>query len=347
MTSKGQHHAAEEERIRLAHGGGGQLMRDLVRDLFAANFAAQGAQTVLEDAALLSPPTEGQLAFTTDTFVVTPMFFPGGNVGNLAINGTVNDLAMVGATPMALSVALILEEGLLLSDLRQVVSTMARAAKEAGVPIVTGDTKVVARGQGDGIYVNTTGVGLVRPGIQLSASKVSPGDDLVVSGPLGDHGVAVMSCRAGLAFEADLSSDCAALNGLVEAMLQACPEIHAMRDPTRGGLASVLNEFAEDSRVTIELEESALPVRPVVHAACETLGLDPLHVPCEGRLVAAVPHERCDELLAVMRDHPLGEGAQRIGSVVDGQRPQVVMTTSVGGQRLVDLPAGELLPRIC
>jgi hydrogenase expression/formation protein HypE len=341
----------DDARIRLAHGGGGWLMRELVRDLFAATFlpAGAGRDAVLEDAAVLDvPPGGGRLAFTTDTFVVDPLFFPGGNVGDLAVNGTVNDLAMMGAVPAALSVAMVLEEGFPLERLREIVATIARAAAAARVRVATGDTKVVGRGQADGVYVNTSGIGWVRDGARPSAGGLRPGDRLILSGPIGDHGVAVMSRRAGLSFEADLVSDTAPLADLVGAMLDASLEVHALRDPTRGGLAAVLNELAEDSRVAIDLEEAAIPVRPVVLAACETLGLDPMHVPCEGRLVAAVAPGAVDAVLAAMRGRADGAGATVIGEVrAAAERHEVVLHTVVGGARLVDLPAGELLPRIC
>ncbi len=334
-----------EGLIRLAHGGGGRLMRELVRDLFARAFGGGEAPEVMEDAALLE--VEGRLAFTTDTFVVDPLFFPGGDVGDLAINGTVNDLAMRGARPLALSAAAVIEEGFPLAKLERIVATMARAARAAGVSVVTGDTKVVPRGGADGLYINTSGVGLVPPGREVSAGNLRPGDRLVVSGPIGDHGVAVMSRRAGLSFEADVTSDSAPLNGLVEAMFAASTELHALRDPTRGGLAAALIEQAEDSAVSIEVDEAAIPVRPVVRAACETLGLDPLHVPCEGRLVATIPPGAVEVVLAAMRAHPAGREAAIIGEVLAGEPGEVRLRTTIGGLRPVDLPSGELLPRIC
>ncbi len=338
----------ETPRVQLAHGGGGQLMRELVRDFFAATFAEDGADAVLNDAAIIDVSGEpGQLVFTTDTFVVHPIFFPGGNVGDLAINGTINDLAMMGGAPRGLSVAMILEEGFPLSELRVIVETMARAVEEAGTRVVTGDTKVVARGQADGIYINTSGVGIAPPGLELSAAGLKPGDRIIVSGPIGDHGVAVMSQRAGLSFSADVSSDTAPLCGLVATMVDASQQIHAMRDPTRGGLAAALCELAEDSKVAIDLKEESIPVRPVVRAACETLGFDPLHVPCEGRLVASVHPDAADTVLAAMQQHTRGADATIIGEVRASDRPRVVLQTAVGGKRLVDLPAGELLPRIC
>lgn len=339
--------SSEIERVRLAHGGGGRLMRELVRDLFAAAFAEGGASAVLEDAALLQPPPGARLAFTTDTFVVDPLFFPGGDLGELAINGTVNDLATRGATPRWLSVAMILEEGLELEILRRIVASMAAAAVTAGVQVVTGDTKVVARGQADKLYVNTTGVGVIPDGVELSATKLAPGDRLLISGPIGDHGIAVMSRREGLAFEADVVSDTAPLADLVSSMLAASRQLHTLRDPTRGGLAATVCELAEDAGLAIDLDEASIPVRPVVRAASETLGLDPLHLPCEGRLLAACGADDADALLAAMRRHPRGEGAAVIGQVRAGTRAEVVLHTRVGGARLVDLPAGELLPRIC
>jgi hydrogenase expression/formation protein HypE len=339
---------SDAEYIRLAHGGGGRLMRDLVRGLFAAHFADSGAETVLEDAAVIDQTTRGgQIAFTTDTFVVDPLFFPGGNVGDLAVNGTVNDLAMRGAHPLALSVAMIIEEGFPFSPLREIVGSIAAAARVAGVRIVTGDTKVVGRGQVDRLFVNTSGVGVVPPGVNLSAAGLEPGDRIIVSGPIGDHGIAVMSRRGGLSFEADIRSDTAPLADLVRCMVAESKQIHAMRDPTRGGLAAALCELAEDSRVRIELDEKSIPVRPVVRAACETLGFDPLHVPCEGRLVAVVHPDATDIVLTVMRRHPHGKDAAVVGEVRAGERSEVLLRTRVGGKRRVDLPAGELLPRIC
>lgn len=331
--------------VRLAHGGGGRLMRRLVQEVFAAAFAPGGAGEVLEDAAVVD--VAGSLAFTTDTFVVKPLFFPGGNIGHLAVNGTVNDLAMRGAVPVALSAAMVIEEGFPLSTLREIVTSMREAARVARVQVVTGDTKVVGHGEADGLFVNTSGIGIVPPGVHLSSGNLRPGDRIIVSGPIGDHGIAILSRRAGLSFEADVRSDTAPLADLVGCMLRASRRIHALRDPTRGGLAATLCELAADSRVRIEIEEHAIPVRPVVRAACETLGLDPLHVPCEGRLIAALPPDAVDAVLAAMRQQPLGMDAAVVGSVLSSARSEVVLHTRVGGTRLVDLPAGELLPRIC
>lgn len=340
--------ARDDDVVRLAHGGGGTLMRKLVRELFAPAFSGErGGLGPFEDAAVEPAPASGRLAFTTDGFVVDPPFFPGGSIGDLAVNGTVNDLAMMGARPRLLSVGMIIEEGTALEDLRAVVADMARAAARAGVRVVAGDTKVVPRGKGDGVYVTTSGIGEVPAGVELSAAKLEPGDAILLSGPIGDHGVAVMSKRAGLSFEADVRSDTAPLSDLVAAMLAACPRIHAMRDPTRGGLAAALLELAEDSRVDLELEEAAVPVRPAVRAACDLLGLDPLHVPCEGRLVAALPGADAAPVLAAMRGLPEGEGAVLVGRVTGAGPGRVSLRTRVGGLRLVDLPAGELLPRIC
>jgi hydrogenase expression/formation protein HypE len=339
---------ADSDTVRMAHGGGGLAMRELVRDLFATAFAPLAdAHLVLEDAAVLPCPRTSRLAFTTDAFVVEPAFFPGGNIGDLAVNGTVNDLAMMGAKPLFLSSAFVIEEGFAMEDLRRIVGSMAEAARRAEVRVVAGDTKVVPRGRGDGVYIATSGVGEVPEGVSLSASALEPGDRIVVSGPVGDHGVAVMSRRAGLSFEAEVESDTASLAGLVSTMLEAGGRIRAMRDPTRGGLAAALHELAEDSGVSIEVEEAAIPVRPAVRRACDLLGFDPLHVPCEGRLVASLAEDGADEVLAAMRAHPLGRDAATIGRVGGRGKGRVTMRTTVGGTRLVDLPAGELLPRIC
>ncbi len=288
-----------------------------------------------------------RLAFTTDSFVVRPLFFPGGDIGKLAVHGTVNDLAVGGAIPRYLSAAFILEEGLPLEDLKRIVASMREACDAAGVAIVTGDTKVVDHGKGDGVFITTTGIGLVPEGRSLSIRNARPGDRILVSGTLGDHGIAIMSMREGIEFETILESDTAALAGLTEAMLQACPDIRCMRDPTRGGLSSTLNELAAASRVGVRLAESAIPVRPEVHAACEMLGLDPLYVANEGKLIAVVPPQHADHLLEVMRAHPLGRNAAMIGEVVAEPAGLVLMRSLVGGERVVTLLGGEQLPRIC
>lgn len=333
-------------RVDLNHGSGGRATAELIESLFARAFdnpwLAQGHDsTVLE-----LPP--GRLVVSTDSFVVSPPFFPGGDIGRLAVHGTVNDLAMSGARPLYLTCAFILEEGFALADLKRVVDSMAEAATAAEVAIVAGDTKVVERGKGDGIFINTTGVGVVPPGVGVPAgSQARPGDAVLVSGPLGDHGVAILSTREGLEFETPVVSDTAALHGLVAAMQAAVPELHVLRDPTRGGLAAALNEIAQQSGVGMLLEEAAIPVRPEVAAACELLGLDPLHVANEGKLVALCAPEHAQRLLEAMRGHPLGRESARIGTVTEDPRLLVRMRTAFGGQRIVDWPSGEQLPRIC
>lgn len=331
--------------VEMGHGAGGRDMNDLITDLFVAEFA-NDVLTGEEDQAILSVPA-GRLAVSTDGFVVSPLFFPGSDIGALSVNGTVNDVAMGGADPFALSVSFILEEGLPLADLHRIACSMAEAARIAGVRIVTGDTKVVERGKGDGVFISTTGFGMVREGVALSARGVRPGDKVLVSGSMGDHGVAIMASRAGFDFETDIVSDCAALNGLSAALLDAAPNTRAMRDPTRGGLAAVLNEVAQSSRVGITIREACLPVKPGVQGACEILGLDPLYVANEGKLVAFVPPEEAEAALAAMRAHPLGAEASILGEVTDDPDCFVEMETAFGGRRMVDWIAGEQLPRIC
>jgi hydrogenase expression/formation protein HypE len=331
--------------IVMGHGAGGKMMNDLIRHLFAAEFQ-NFLLGQMADATTLDL-NGGRLAFTTDSFVVSPLFFPGGDIGELAVNGTVNDLAMSGAKPLFLSAGFILEEGLPMETIGRVTRSMARACRAAGVQVATGDTKVVNRGHGDGIYINTSGIGTVAAGIQVAPGNAQPGDTIIVSGTMGDHGVAVMSVREGLTFETEIRSDTAPLHGLVQAMLEACPDIHCLRDLTRGGLAAVLNELAEASRVGIEFEETKVPVRGAVLAACEMLGLDPLFIANEGKLVAFVPERQAERCLAAMRTQPYGQDAAMIGRVVAEHPGMVVARTSVGGSRVVDLPAGELLPRIC
>jgi hydrogenase expression/formation protein HypE len=306
----------------------------------------------LEDQATLSLDSGSgvagpRLAFTTDAFVVRPLFFPGGDIGRLAVHGTVNDLAVGGARPLFLSAAFILEEGLPLADLQRIVASMRAACTEAGVALVNGDTKVVDRGKGDGVYIATSGIGLVPEGRSLSIHHARPGDRVLVSGTLGDHGIAIMSVREGLEFETVLESDTAPLTGLVEALLKACPRTRCMRDPTRGGLSSVLNELALASRVGVELEEAAIPLRPEVRGACEMLGLDPLYVANEGKLVAVVPPEDADRALEALRNHPLGRAAALVGTVSAEHPGMVTMCSLVGGERVVSMLAGEQLPRIC
>lgn len=337
--------ATEDERILLGHGSGGRLTSQLIERLILPSLR-NPVLDALDDQAMLSVP-QGRVAFTTDSFVVSPIFFPGGDIGELAVNGTINDLAMGGARPTALSLALILEEGMPLVDLRRVIASVKRASERAGVPIVTGDTKVVGRGSGDQIFINTTGIGLVPPGRELGAAHVQPGDAVLVSGTLGDHGVAILSQREGLGLEGDLRSDTAPLHGLVETLLEVCPEVHAMRDPTRGGLAATLVEIATRQNLGIRIDESALPIRDEVRGVCELFGLDPLLVANEGKLVAFVPAQRAPIALDAMRSHPLGKHATCIGTVTPDRGCPVVMNTAVGGQRIVDLPYAEQLPRIC
>ncbi|HEX8991040.1 MAG TPA: hydrogenase expression/formation protein HypE [Anaerolineales bacterium] len=331
--------------IVMGHGAGGKMMNDLIRHLFAAEFHNE-LLGQLADATVIDPGA-GRLAFTTDSFVVSPLMFPGGNIGELAVNGTVNDLAMSGATPLYLSAGFILEEGLPMETLGRICASMARACSAAGVQIAAGDTKVVNKGHGDGIYINTSGIGRVPEGVEIGPGGARPGDVVMVSGTMGDHGIAIMSVREGLKFQTEIKSDTAPLNGLVAAMLANTRDIHCLRDATRGGLAAVLNELAQASNVGIEFEEPNVPVRPEVTAACEMLGLDPLFIANEGKLVAFVPEKDAASTLAVMREHPYGKEARIIGKVVEQHRGMVVARTSIGGSRVVDLPAGELLPRIC
>jgi hydrogenase expression/formation protein HypE len=336
------------DRVLLGHGSGGRLSNDLLTRLF---LPALGNDVLnrLEDQATCALPglTDARLAITTDSFVVRPIFFPGGDIGRLAVHGTVNDLAVGGAQPLFLTAAFILEEGLPLDDLRRIVISIKAAANEAGVTVVAGDTKVVDRGKGDQIFITTTGVGLVLADRALSVASAQPGDRVIVSGTIGDHGMAIMSVREGLEFETTLESDTAALNGLTEAMLHAVVGIRAMRDPTRGGVSSALNEMAVASGVGVELIETAIPLRDSVRGACEILGLDPLYVANEGKLLAIVAPSVADELLSVMRRHPLGRDAAIIGEITAGHPRTVVMRSVAGGTRVVPMLAGEQLPRIC
>ncbi len=331
--------------IVMGHGAGGKMMNDLIRHLFAAEFK-NDLLGQLADATVIDPGP-GRLAFTTDSFVVSPLSFPGGDIGELAVNGTVNDLAMSGATPLYLSAGFILEEGLPMETLGRLCASMARAARAAGVQIAAGDTKVVNKGHGDGIYINTSGIGRVPEGVGIGPAEAKPGDAVIVSGTMGDHGIAIMSVREGLKFQTEIKSDTAPLHGLVAAMLANTKDIHCLRDATRGGLGAVLNELALASNVGIEFEEPKVPVRPEVMAACEMLGLDPLFIANEGKLVAFLPEKYADSTLAVMQQHPYGKNARLIGKVVEQHRGMVIAKTSIGGSRVVDLPAGELLPRIC
>ncbi len=333
-------------QVDMAHGSGGRAMAQLIDELFAKHlgneYLAQG-----DDGALLPHPGEGRLVMATDSHVVSPLFFPGGDIGCLSVHGTINDVAVMGAKPLYLSAGFILEEGFKLADLARIVQSMAAASVEAGVPIVTGDTKVVERGKGDGVFITTTGVGVVAPGRELSGRHAQPGDAILVSGTLGDHGMAIMAERESLGFESPIVSDTAALHGLIEAMRASGADIHVLRDPTRGGLATTLNEIAKQSGVGMMLLEKDLPVTPAVNAACEFLGLDPLYVANEGKLVAICAESDAEKLLVAMRRHPLGADAAIVGSVHEDPYHFVQMTTAFGGKRIVDWLSGEQLPRIC
>jgi hydrogenase expression/formation protein HypE len=333
-------------QVDMAHGSGGRAMVQLIDELFARylgnEYLAQG-----DDGALLPAPGAGRLVMATDSHVVSPLFFPGGDIGCLSVHGTINDVAMMGARPLWLSAGFILEEGLKLADLARIVQSMAAAARAAGVPVVTGDTKVVERGKGDGVFITTTGVGIVAPGNELSGRHARPGDAILVSGTLGDHGMAIMAVRESLGFESPIVSDTAALHGLIEAMRASGAAIHVLRDPTRGGLATTLNEIARQSGVGMMLQEKALPVKPTVEAACEFLGLDPLYVANEGKLVAICAEPDAKMLLAAMRAHQLGADAAIVGTVHEDDHHFVQMTTAFGGKRIVDWLSGEQLPRIC
>ena len=336
--------------VTLAHGGGGKAMKDLIDDVFVAAFDPQ-APAPLEDQArfdLAELARHGdRLAFTTDSFVVDPLFFPGGDIGKLAVCGTVNDLAVGGARPLYLSCAVIVEEGTSVDLLRQVARSMAATAGNAGVRIVTGDTKVVQRGACDKLFVTTTGIGMIREGIALSVDAARPGDAVLVNGLLGDHGAAILCARGDMALDSLIESDCACLHGLIEALLTAAPGVRFVRDATRGGLATVLNEIAEASQVSIEIDEAATPIREQVKAFCEILGLDPLYLANEGKIVVIVPPAQVDAALAAMRAHPLGEAAGIIGRVGQDEAGRVTMRTVFGGRRIVDMLVGEQLPRIC
>lgn len=334
------------ETVQLAHGGGGRLSKTLVEELFVAAFD-NPLLNMLHDGALLDVGGE-RLAFSTDSFVVSPIFFPGGDIGAMAVHGTVNDLAMCGAQPLALSAGFILEEGFPMADLVRVTASMRAAALEAGVPVATGDTKVVDRGKGDGIYINTTGIGLVPEGIDVAPQRACPGDVVIVSGEIAVHGIAILSVREGLAFETELMSDSAALNGLVARILECgAGDVHVLRDPTRGGVASALNEIADAARVGIHLDERTIPLREDVRGACEILGLDPLYVANEGKCLVIVDPAAAEDVLAVMRSDPRGREAAIIGEVVDAHPGEVHLRTVVGGTRVVDMLSGEQLPRIC
>ncbi len=332
-------------RIDLTHGSGGRSMAQLIDDMFRKAFSNDMLNAGNDQACFEAP--KGRMVMTTDGFVISPIFFPGGNIGSLAVHGTVNDVAMGGAKPLYLSSSFIIEEGFPLADLKKIVESMAEAATQAGVKIVTGDTKVVEQGKGDGIFITTTGVGVVPDGVAPSGEKARPGDKILVNGTLGDHGVAIMSKRENLDFETEILSDSAALNQLVDKMITAVPGIRVLRDPTRGGLATVLNEIALQSDVGVKVFEDSIPLRPEVKGACELLGLDPLYVANEGKLLAVCAPEEAEKLLAAMKTDPLGKDAAIIGEIIEDDHNFVQMETSFGGGRIIDWLAGEQLPRIC
>ncbi len=336
--------------VTMAHGGGGSAMRKLIETMVLPAFN-NPLLAALEDQAQV-PLSElvahgDRLAFTTDSYVVTPMSFPGGDIGKLAVCGTVNDLAVSGALPLYLSCGLVIEEGLEMAQLSTIIDSIALHARSAGVSVVTGDTKVVERGAADKLFINTAGIGVVPAGVNISAGRAQPGDVLLFSGSLGDHGVAILLARNELALDAPVVSDCQPLHGLVAAMLKACPDIHCLRDATRGGVATVLNEFATGSRVGIRLREAAVPVKETVRGACEILGLDPLYLANEGKLVAVVPASHAEAVLAAMRGHPAGRDAAIVGEITAEPSGRVILSTAFGGNRVVDMLVGEQLPRIC
>ena len=331
--------------VLIAHGGGGKLSQQMIQKMIVPQFKNDFLEQ-LHDGAMFT--LDGvRVAFSTDSYVVNPIFFPGGDIGELAVNGTVNDLSMCGARPLYLSAAFIIEEGFAMDDLWRVIVSMQRAAEKAGVKLVTGDTKVVDRGKGDKIFVNTSGIGVVPEGIEVGSRNARIGDAVIVSGSIAVHGIAIMSVREGLEFESKIESDTAPLNGLVEAMFEATKNIHVLRDPTRGGVASALNEIAESSHVGIKIDEVAIPLTDPVRGACEILGLDPLYVANEGKLLAFVPQQDAGRVLSTMKQHPLGKDSAIIGEVVADHPSSVVMRTAIGGARVVDMLSGEQLPRIC
>ncbi len=331
--------------VVMGHGGGGKLSAELIQHLFLPAFDS-AALALLGDSSVLAQPA-GRIAVSTDSFVVRPLFFPGGNIGELAVNGTVNDVACSGATPLYLTAGFIIEEGFPLERLNAIAVSMAAAAKRAGVVLVAGDTKVVDRGHGDGVFINTSGIGVVADGVEIGPDRARAGDNVIVSGTIGDHGMAIMSVREGLEFESSIVSDSAALNHMIADVLASAPQVHTLRDPTRGGLAATLNEIAQASQVGIAYIESELPVNRSVAAACELLGMDPIYVANEGKVVAFVPADQTDVALEAMRRHPEGERATVIGTVVDAHPGMVVARTAIGGTRVVDTQIGEQLPRIC
>ena len=342
--------SSSNDIITLSHGAGGKAMRDLIDDLFVKGFANE-TLAALEDQArfdLSAICSAGkQLAMTTDSYVVDPLFFPGGDIGKLAVCGTVNDLAVGGAIPLYLSCGMIIEEGLPLETLRQVVLSMKTTADQAGIQIVTGDTKVVHKGAADKLFINTTGIGVIPAGIDIQAQRAKPGDAILINGFIGDHGAAIADARGELSLESNIQSDCQPLNDLIAQMLNTCPDIHCLRDATRGGLATVLNEFAEASQTCMNIDEKRLPVRAAVRGFCEILGLDPLYLANEGKLVAIVPAAAAETLLAIMRQHPAGKDSVCIGEVTQAPQGHMLLKTAFGGERLVDMLVGDQLPRIC
>jgi hydrogenase expression/formation protein HypE len=335
----------KDKRILLSHGAGGKLSHDLVQEIFMP-FFANDLLWALDDSAVI-PAGPSPIAFTTDSYVVKPLFFPGGDIGRLAICGTVNDLAMAGARPLGLSASFILEEGLLIEDLKQVLASMQGAAQEAGVKVVAGDTKVVEHGAAEGLYITTAGIGICPEGVHIGSARARPGDVVMVSGPLGDHEIAVLMARGEFSLQGEIESDCAPLNGLVEAMLKACPDIHCLRDPTRGGLATVLWEIAASAKVGVVIDEGEVPIRDGVRAVCDLLGFDPYYLSNEGRLVAFVPEDAASGVLQAMQAHPLGGEAAIIGKVVAENAGRVLLRTGIGGHRLLEPLSGEQFPRIC
>ncbi len=335
----------EYKNVLLAHGGGGKLSHQLIKDMFASQFKNELIEP-LHDGAIFSVGG-ARLAFSTDSYVINPIFFPGGDIGKLAVNGTVNDLSMCGARPLYLSSAFIIEEGLPMEELWRIVLSMETAAEAAGVKLVTGDTKVVDRNKGDKIFINTSGIGIISDGVDINPRHAKLGDKIILSGTIADHGIAIMSVREGLEFDTQIESDCAPLNGLVETMFEASQEIHVLRDPTRGGVASVLNEIAESADIGITIFEDLIPVSDEVKGACEILGFDPLYVANEGKLLAFTSPTAADKVLAAMRAHPFGKNAVIIGEVVANHPSTVIMKTRIGGSRVVDMLSGEQLPRIC
>jgi len=330
------------DKILLGHGSGGKMMHQLIREHFSPAFGIEGTG----DSAIITVPSK-RLAYTTDSYVVTPLFFPGGNIGDLAVCGTVNDLAVAGADPLFLTAGFIIEEGFSLADLKKIIASMAAAAKLANVRIVAGDTKVVNKGKADGIFINTSGLGVLRDGVEIAASRIKAGDKVIISGEIGNHGVAILAERNGLTFEPPVQTDSRPLNDLVRKMLETVNDIHFMRDPTRGGLATTLKEAALESGLCIKIHEQALPIPPQVKGACGLLGLDPLYVANEGILIAILDSQYADAAAAAMKNHPFGRNAAIIGDVVETPTGMVLLETSIGGSRIMDMLPGELLPRIC